>query len=334
MRKVSSVTVIGVFMLGFIWQSVSRQARADEGGVSFWLPGQYGSFAAVASNPGWSFEAIYYRQSPSAQAGINFARGGGLQVGVKSPVDLVMFTPTYTFETPVFGAQLAIGMTAVMGKNSTSATATLIGPGGGTLSGAHSDSVTGFGDPSPTATLYWNKDDHYFMLYGTTGIPVGAYDINRMSALGLGHWAVDGGAGYTYFNEKAYSENAGVEWSVVAGLTYNFVNPYTDYRSGIDWHVDWSWSPYVSEKMLIGAVGYVYGQLTGDSAPNPIIGDSRSRVAGIGPQVAFFFPFADREATLSFKAYYEFDVHRRLDGWNGWITLQLDAPEKPARRSR
>ena len=123
------------------------------------------------------------------------------------------------------------------------------------------------------------------MLYGTTGIPVGAYDINRMSAIGLGHWAVDGGIGYTYYNEKA-----GVEWSVVTGLTYNFVNPYTDYRSGIDWHVDWSLSPYVSEKMLIGAVGYVYGQLTGDSAPGVLFGDSRSRVAAIGPQIGFFFP--------------------------------------------
>ena len=307
----------------------AEHAAADEGGVSFWLPGQYGSFAAMPSNPGWSFETIYYRQSPSAQAGINFARGGGLQAGVSSPTDLVMFTPTYSFETPVFGGQLAIGMTAVVGRNSTSATATLTGPGGASLSGARSDSVVGFGDPSPTATLYWSNADHYFMLYGTTGIPVGAYDINRMSALGLGHWAVDGGMGYTYFNEKA-----GIELSVVAGLTYNFVNPYTDYRSGIDWHVDWALSPYVSEKMLIGAVGYFYGQVTGDSAPGGTFGDSRSRVAGIGPQIGFFLPFAGREAFLSFKAYYEFDVHRRLDGWNGWVTFALDAPEKATRRSR
>ena len=105
MRSVSSVTAVGVVVLGFIWQSGNGQARADEGGVSFWLPGQYGSFGAMASNPGWSFETIYYRQSPSAQAGVNFTRGGGLQVGVKSPVDLVMFTPTYTFETPIFGAR-------------------------------------------------------------------------------------------------------------------------------------------------------------------------------------------------------------------------------------
>jgi hypothetical protein len=307
----------------------AARAAADEGGVSFWLPGQYSSFGAMPSNPGWSSETVYYYAAASAQAGINFRRGGGLQVGLSSPVHLAMFTPTYSFETPIFGAQFAIGISAVVGKNSTSASATLTGPGGGTLAGAHSDSVVGFGDPSPTATLKWTKDDHYFMLYGTTGIPIGAYDINRMSAIGLGHWAADAGLGYTYYNEKA-----GFEFSAVAGLTYNFVNPYTDYRSGIDWHVDWSLSPYVSDKVLIGAVGYVYGQLTGDSAPGGVFGDSRSRVAAIGPQVGFFFPVAGREGFLSFKAYYEFDSHRRLDGWNGWITFSLDAPEQSSRRAR
>ena len=205
----------------------SEHAAADEGGVSFWLPGQYSSFAAMPSNPGLSFETVYYRQSPSAHAGINFVRGGGLQVGVSSPVDLVMFTPTYSFQTPIFGAQLEVGMSMVVGKNSTSVSATVTGPNGGTLSGARSDDVTGFGDPGPTAALKWSKDDHYWMVYGTTAFPVGAYNTTRLSALGIGHWAVDAGAGYTYFSEKA-----GVEFSVVAGLTYNFVNPYTDYRSG------------------------------------------------------------------------------------------------------
>src|SRR5689334_19749630 len=36
------------------------RALADEGGVSFWLPGQYSSFAAMPSNPGLSYETIYY----------------------------------------------------------------------------------------------------------------------------------------------------------------------------------------------------------------------------------------------------------------------------------
>lgn len=38
-------------------------ANADEGGVSFWLPGQYGSFAAVPGEPGWSIGTVYYYTS-------------------------------------------------------------------------------------------------------------------------------------------------------------------------------------------------------------------------------------------------------------------------------
>ena len=232
----------------------SRTAVADEAGVSFWLPGQYGSFAAVPSDPGWSFENSFYHASAEASRGISFERGGAIQAGMKSPSDLFMFTPTYAFKTPIFGAQAAFGTTILYGKNATSVSATLTGPGGNTLSGSKSDDVLAFGDVYPTASLKWNKDANNFMLYATTGIPVGAYQLNRLSALGLGH-SVDGGIGYTYLNEKA-----GIEGSVVFGLTYNFINPYTQYQSGTDAHLDWALSPILTDKFHIGAVGYVYNQ--------------------------------------------------------------------------
>jgi hypothetical protein len=47
-----------------------------------------------------------------------------------------------------------------------------------------------------------------------------------------------GGGGYTYFNPQT-----GRELSAVTGLTYNFTNPSTDYRNGVDWHLDWGMSP-------------------------------------------------------------------------------------------
>jgi hypothetical protein len=33
---------------------------ADEGGVSFWVPGLFGSLAAAPQVPGWRFAAINY----------------------------------------------------------------------------------------------------------------------------------------------------------------------------------------------------------------------------------------------------------------------------------
>jgi hypothetical protein len=118
--------------------------------------------------------------SADASRGISFERGGAIQAGMKSPSDFFMFTPTYAFETPIFGAQAAFGTTILYGKNATSVSATLTGPGGNSISGSRSDEVVGFGDLYPTVSLKWNKDVHNFMVYATTGIPVGAYQLEQI----------------------------------------------------------------------------------------------------------------------------------------------------------
>jgi hypothetical protein len=307
--------------------TLGQFASADEAGISFWLQGQYASFAAEPSEPGWSFEKTFYHASASASAGASFARGGGFQVGMKSPMDFVMLTPTYSFATAVLGGQAAVGMTALFGRNTTSVSASLTGPEGISISGSRSDTVVGIGDLYPIATLKWKRDVHNLMLYATAGIPVGAYDPARLASLGIGHWATDAGAGYTYYNKKA-----GFEWSAVVGVTYNFINPYTQYQSGIDAHLDWAMSPYVSDILHIGAVGYFYNQLTGDSGAGATLGEFKSRVAGVGPQIGFFLPMANREGYLNLRGYYEFDAKNRLSGWNAYITFSIEAPEqKPAK---
>jgi hypothetical protein len=37
------------------------------------------------------------------------------------------------------------------------------------------------------------------------------------------------------------------------------------YQSGTDAHLDWAFSPILNDKFHIGAVGYFYNQITGDS---------------------------------------------------------------------
>jgi len=320
-RRDGFFVVLTCLFAGFSCCHFPRTAAADESGTSFWLPGQYGSFATVPSEPGWSFENSYYHASADSSRGIAFQRGGGIQAGMQSPSDFFMFTPTYAFETKIFAAQVAFGTTILYGKNATSVSATFSGPGGNTLSGSRSDEIFGFGDLYPTFSLKWNKDVNNFMAYATTGIPIGAYQPSRLSALGLGHWAIDEGIAYTYLNEKR-----GMEGSVVVGLTYNFINPYTQYQSGTDAHLDWAISPYLNDKFHIGAVGYFYNQISGDSGAGARVGNFESRVAGIGPQIGFFVPFFDREAYLNLRAYSEFDARNRLEGWTAFITFSIEPP--------
>ena len=46
-----------------------QDLQADEGGSSFWLPGQFGSFAANPVKPGWSLSLTYYHASSSTGTG-------------------------------------------------------------------------------------------------------------------------------------------------------------------------------------------------------------------------------------------------------------------------
>ena len=55
------------------------QANADEGGVSFWLPGFFGSLAAAPLQPGFALTSMYYHTSVSA--GGDVARAQDIRIG-------------------------------------------------------------------------------------------------------------------------------------------------------------------------------------------------------------------------------------------------------------
>ena len=115
------------------------------------------------------------------------------------------------------------------------------------------------------------------MIYVAGNVPSGAYDVNRQASVGSGTWAFDGGIGYTYYNDKT-----GFELSAVVGATYNFMNPYTAYQSGIDLHVEASASQYLTDSFALGVAGYFLKQITGDSGSGAILGRFMGQVAQCG----------------------------------------------------
>jgi hypothetical protein len=303
--------------------SSGTAVRADEGGVSYWLPGTYGSLAAVPAVPGWSFSTFNYYDSVSAGKNADFVRGGGIAAGLNARIDFQYLYPAFVFATPVLGGQASIGMGALVGPNTTSASGTVAGPGGGSLFRSHSDSVFGVGDLYPTGSLRWNQGVNNFMTYLTGDIPVGLYNAQNLANLGIGHGAVDAGVGYTYFDTVK-----GHEFSAVIGATYNLINPSTQYQNGIDTHLDWGASQFLSASLQVGAVGYVYDQVTGDHGSGAKLGPFESRVIGIGPQVGYLFPVAGMQGYVNLKAYGEFDARNRPSGWNAWLTLSI-SPAAP-----
>jgi hypothetical protein len=340
---------------GLVWGAIAlaavvtapRHSLADESGVSFWIPGFFGSLAAAPQQPGWSLATINYYTNVSAGGAVALAREfqiKNLPVGIQAQAnaslhataDIGMVIPTYVFATPVLGGQASVSLIQGYGASNASLNGTVsgsvTGPLGNTIPfGPRFDSinssVTGFTDFIPQAALRWNAGVDNYMVYATGDVPVGAYSSSRLANLGLGHGAIDAGAGYTYFNPQT-----GHEFSGVLGFTANLVNPSTQYQSGVDMHFDWGASQFLTKQVQVGLVGYAYKDIGCDSGTGDRVGCFQSQVLGVGPQFGYIFPIGGMQGYLNLKAYGEFAGSDRPTGWNAWVTLVISppAPTPPA----
>jgi hypothetical protein len=259
---------------------------------------------------------VYYHASVNAGSGFQTQRGGNLTSGLDAKSDAIFVSPTYTFVEPLAGAQAALSLTSALVAMDVSVNAALSGPNGATVSGARSDSVTGGSDLYGLGTLKWNRGAHNYMAYTMFGAPVGAYQKGRLANPSLNYWSIDAGGGYTYFDTKN-------EFSALMGLTYNFENSATNYQSGISSHIDWAASHFVAAGTHVGLAGYFYQQLTGDSGSGARLGDYKSSVYGIGPQIGQFIPVGKELWYINVKGFYEFAAENRPEGWNAWVSVLI-----------
>jgi hypothetical protein len=258
---------------------------------------------------------------------------------VNATGDLGFVIPTYVFATPVLGGQASVSLVSAYGVVSTTLAGqlagSLTGPGGGSIPFLRNDSINdttwGFGDLIPQFALRWNSGVNNYMTYITGDIPAGAYQSNRLSNLGIGHGAIDAGGGYTYFNPAT-----GHEFSGVLGFTYNFINPSTQYQSGVDLHFDWGASQFLTKQVQVGLVGYAYKDIGCDSGSGDHVGCFQSQVLGIGPQFGYVFPLSQGlQGYINLKAYAEFAGSDRPTGWNTWLTFAISpAAAAPPATSR
>src|SRR5450432_2728320 len=212
-REALRSSAVAMILCAGVLSTTSSASLADESGTSFWLPGLFGSLAAVPGTPGWAVASVYYHTSVSAGADVAAARevqtnrfnpalNVNLNANLHATADLAIIVPSYIFATPVLGGQLAVQMGTIVGSTSANVNGTLMAslpPFGLIRTDSIGDTVVGFGDLYPLASLKWNAGVNNFMTYVTGDIPVGNYSSASISNLGLGHGAIDAGGGYTYF---------------------------------------------------------------------------------------------------------------------------------------
>lgn len=301
----------------------AHPALADSAGVSFWLPGIFGSLAAVPVTPGWAYSTIYIHLQEKAGREQNFVTSGGIPgsvtAGLNAHADVLVQGITYTSAMPVLGGQAAFTLLTAPGNIGVGIDETLTGPRGNTISGSATDTRATLTDVFYEGTLKWNQGVHNEMVYITGNIPSGTYDSTRLANLSFGFPAIDAGAGYTYLDPKS-----GHEFSIVGGLTYNFMNSALRYQNGIDFHVDWAASQFVSKTVHIGIAGYFFQQITDDSGPGAKLGAFRGRAVGIGPQIGFMIPMSDGyQGYLNIRGYKDLETENRPTSWSTWVTFSV-----------
>ena len=307
--------LVGRLFVAVLVMGAWADVHADEGGSSFWLPGQYASFAAVPASPGWSLSTDVYFYSGGVSASETFSHGQTLSAGEDMREALLLLSLAYAPEAKVLGGQPSLSIGGGSGGNRVQADLSVSSRG---TELHRSDTDWGFTDLNPTASLAWNRGVHNGMVYFTGNIPVGSYNSQRLANIGLGFWAVDAGGGYTYYDSRT-----GWEFSAVIGFTYNFQNSSTDCQNGIDSHLAWSVSKFLSAAWSVGIAGYVYYQLAGDSGNGDTVGPFKSRVAAVGPQVGLTFKVGNQQWVANLRWYNEFWAENRYEGYALFATLNI-----------
>ncbi|MBU3550329.1 transporter [Polynucleobacter sp. MWH-Berg-3C6] len=271
--------------------------------------------AAVPMATGWSLVAMPYVYSGSADKSKTFQRGSSLNAGLSTRESLVLMQLGYVGEEKILGGQPYLGFGWGPGSNTTTASVSTTHPSTQFNRANTSNGVT---DIYPLASLTWNQGNNNFKTYITGDIPIGTYNSTSLSSIGIGHAAMDAGGGYTYLNNTT-----GLEFSSVVGATYNWMNNQTNYKNGIDSHLDWSLSQFVSQNWQVGIAGYVYYQLTADSGSGARLGAFKSQVTAIGPQVGYLFNIGKKQAYINLRAYKEFWAQNRVEGYAMISTISI-----------
>ncbi|HXX84531.1 MAG TPA: transporter [Casimicrobiaceae bacterium] len=294
---------------------VAPTANADQSGTPFWVSGQFASLAAVPPSLGWSVNLTAYGYDGNAGGEKELPIGRVIALGANQRSPSLSIQPGYAPSQALFGGQPFLGLSFGLGGNRVQAEVTI---SGAATQVNRSDTLWAGTDLYPFASLGWTYGNDNWMAYLTGDIPTGAYQASRLANTGIGHGAIDGGGAYTYYDAKS-----GAEFSATAGLTYNWENTHTEYKNGIDSHLDWAASRFVSANWELGVAGYVYYQLTGDSGGGAKLGPFKSRAAAVGPEIGYQFTVGGQQWYANLRAYWEFWAQNRYQGYAIFATLNI-----------
>jgi hypothetical protein len=157
--------------------------------------------------------------------------------------------------------------------------------------------------------LGWHSKNWHFVAGLDIYVPIGKYDEPDPGELvanpGRNYWTFEPAVAFTYLSD------GGFEVSAKFMYDFNTENEDTDYKSGQEFHLDYTVG-YHTGPWSLGVGGYYYKQTTSDSGRGvpDFLGDFKGQAIAVGPQVKYDY----RNMSFTLKYQTETEVENRPEG--------------------
>jgi len=168
---------------------------------------------------------------------------------------------------------------------------------------------SGIGDLLVTPVwLDWSADK--YDIYSTYGFyaPIGEYDTDHFTNIGLDFWSHELSLGGAYYLNK----NKATAFVLNGNYEINSKQRHNDVRPGQHLTLEYGISQYLSERLDIALTGYSVWQTTNDSGSDSRNKKTKDYVHGVGAQIGYWLVKDKFNATLRYT--YEYAAQDRFKG--------------------
>ena len=290
-----------------IWKFVSAAAflacstlavSAAESAAGAYVLGLRGPGAGVTPPTGLFFSTQMYIYGGKISG--NVPVEGGAIAG-NGRIKATVMIPTFLLVTPIelLGGRLGVSLTTPYGMVDV---AGKVGPL------QMSERRTTFADPSITSFLGWHAGNLHWQLGVTAFLPIGDYRKGALDVFGTLTWI-----------EPTW----GLDVSNTVGFTFNQENRATRYKTGTEFHWEWSIAKKFDSGFSIGPAGYFYNQLSGDTGVGTKLGAFEGRVWAIGAGIGYEFKVGVLPVTARLRYFRELETRHRLKGDTAFLGLSF-----------
>lgn len=294
-KIIKSIATTFVFLL-------STSSFATEGGGGAYPNGAEDFMSGAVPPPG-----MYYLNYLTHYSADSLKDNSGNNIGdfkLNATANVSRFV--YVSDTKLFGANwgghILVPIATVDGKLT-------INPGPGTV---FNERDSGLGDitVNPIILSWHSKNLHQVFGLDIT-LPTGGYDSSKSVNVGRNYYTFEAIYGATYLSDEGFETSGKFMYDV------NMENRATNYKSGDEFHFDYTLGKHIGKELAVGVGGYYYKQITDDKQNGSTIENNKGQVFAVGPQIQYNIG----KLSLIAKYQVETNAKNKPEGNKAWFKL-------------